>query len=161
MSEARLLNIGDVERYETKLHQCAHNGRPFTASWGEIKSFLLTIRSLLDWQSDAQEREAAVCPEDVSFDEYIRVLERRLAESPVPAATVAPQQSDWLLDCPMCNAPKSFAIDSNDDAVGFCLAERRNWRIIDTTCSTDGCFQPKATFGDLCMGCLAKAVDSQ
>lgn len=78
-----------------------------------------------------------------------------------PASTVAPQQSDWLLDCPMCNAPRSFAIDSSDDAVGFCLAELRNWRIIDTTCSTDGCFQPKATFGDLCMVCLAKAVDAQ
>jgi hypothetical protein len=36
------------------------------------------IERLRKWHVDVEEREAAVCPEDVGFDEYIRVLDRKL-----------------------------------------------------------------------------------
>lgn len=39
------------------------------------------LERLKKWQDDVVEREAAVCPEDVPFDEYIRHLERKLKES--------------------------------------------------------------------------------
>jgi chromosome segregation ATPase len=35
---------------------------------------------LRKFESDVEEREAAVCPEDVGFDEYIRVLDKKLSE---------------------------------------------------------------------------------
>lgn len=36
------------------------------------------LERLRKWQADIEEREAAVCPEDVPFDEYIRYLESKL-----------------------------------------------------------------------------------
>lgn len=37
-----------------------------------------TKEELEQWQADVQEREAAICPEDVPFDEYIRALKAAL-----------------------------------------------------------------------------------
>ena len=80
MAEVKTLNEADLLAVEAKRKECVKRGRPYATSWGEIGSFVLTIRELWKWQRDVQEREAAVCPEDVPFDEYIRVLERKLQE---------------------------------------------------------------------------------
>jgi hypothetical protein len=37
------------------------------------------IERMTRWQTDVENREAACCPEDVGFDEYIRSLEQKLA----------------------------------------------------------------------------------
>lgn len=39
------------------------------------------LAELKRWQMDVEEREAAVCPEDVGFDEYIRRLEANLKQA--------------------------------------------------------------------------------
>jgi hypothetical protein len=48
------------------------------------------IERLRKWQGDVEEREAAVCPEDVAFDEYIRALRTAL----LPLASVHVEGSD-------------------------------------------------------------------
>jgi hypothetical protein len=66
-----------------------------------------------------------------------------------------------LLDCPMCNAPKSFMIDLVDPAVGYCAEEDKRWRVTSTKCATEKCFKPKAPFGDHCMACLENRVNAE
>jgi hypothetical protein len=50
--------------------------------WDEVEALLLQraqeIAELKAEARDYEEREAAVCPEDVGFDEYIRVLTKQL-----------------------------------------------------------------------------------
>jgi hypothetical protein len=41
-----------------------------------VTELIRQLTVLKEWQRDVQEREAAVCPEDVGFDEYIGMLER-------------------------------------------------------------------------------------
>lgn len=51
----------------------------------ELRAMLADARFALKqaegWISDVTEREAAVCPEDVGFDEYVRSLQKQLAEA--------------------------------------------------------------------------------
>lgn len=65
-----------------------------------------------------------------------------------------------LLDCAMCGAQKAFVINPLDGAVGYCMKEQKAWRVTDNKCATAGCWNPKATFGDHCMDCLAQRVDA-
>lgn len=74
-----------VTDMQARLNNCAQTGRPYRATWHEIKSLITTVTTLQarlaeahDFNNDVVEREAAVCPEDVSFDEYIRALEKKL-----------------------------------------------------------------------------------
>lgn len=67
--------------------------------------------------------------------------------------------STELLDCAMCDAPKCFVISPLDPAVGYCFKEQKAWRVNSLTCATAGCLQPKAAFGDHCMGCLKDRVN--
>lgn len=41
----------------------------------------LKLFAMKQWQLDVEEREAAVCPEDVGFDEHIKFLQRELVEA--------------------------------------------------------------------------------
>jgi len=47
----------------------------------ENKQLLFDLRQANSWIGDVEEREAAVCPEDVGFDEYIQSLQRQLSEA--------------------------------------------------------------------------------
>ncbi len=49
---------------------------------GEVERLQTELKDAENWIGDVEEREAAVCPEDVPFDEYIRVLEKKLEEQP-------------------------------------------------------------------------------
>jgi hypothetical protein len=44
-----------------------------------IKVFIKEIHQLYEKLNAWEEKEAACCPEDFGFDEYIRMLEKRLA----------------------------------------------------------------------------------
>lgn len=74
--------------------------------------------------------------------------------------SAAATENGELLDCAMCNAPKSFVISPLDSAVGYCFKEQKAWRVTSTTCATKGCLRPKATFGDYCMSCLEDRVNA-
>jgi len=52
---------------------------PLAQSQAEVARLNREVERLKTWQGEIEEREAAVCPEDVGFDEYIRCLEKRLA----------------------------------------------------------------------------------
>lgn len=76
-----------VAAMQAQLDECARSGRAYRVKWREVKLIITIIKTLQerlaqanDFNNDVVEREAAVCPEDVGFDEYIRVLERKLRE---------------------------------------------------------------------------------
>jgi hypothetical protein len=67
-----------------KLKLCDAHGLYATGSdYDELRALAAQLqRRLADakaWQMSVEEREAAVCPEDVPFDEYIRSLQSALA----------------------------------------------------------------------------------
>lgn len=71
--------------------------QPFRLKWHEVKSLIATITTLQgrlaeanDFNNDVVEREAACCPEDVPFDEWIAVLRKAL----LPLASVRVEGSD-------------------------------------------------------------------
>jgi hypothetical protein len=70
-----------VADMQSRLDKCAQRGRAYHLKWHEAKSIIAIIQTLQrrladanDFSNDIVEREAAICPEDVGFDEYIRVL---------------------------------------------------------------------------------------
>lgn len=76
-----------VSEMQARLDACAQTGQPYRVKWQDIKSIIEVIRTLQErlaqakaWQMDVEEREAAVCPEDVPFDEYIRRLQKHSAD---------------------------------------------------------------------------------
>lgn len=84
---AEILTDEQLADMRTRLSSCSASGRPFTVKWREVKLILATILTLQEqlkqakaWQMDVEEREAAVWPEDVPFDEYIRHLQKHNAD---------------------------------------------------------------------------------
>lgn len=74
-----------VADMQLRLDACAQAGQTYSVKWRDVKSIIATIQTLQvrladakKWQMDVEEREAAVCPEDVPFDEYIHALESAL-----------------------------------------------------------------------------------
>jgi hypothetical protein len=61
-----------------------------SALLAEVERQAGEIERLKKWRGDVQEREAAVCPEDVPFDEYIRALRTAL----LPLTSVHIEGSD-------------------------------------------------------------------
>ena len=59
---------------------------------------------VLDWEN----REAAICPEDVGFEELLHVLQSKLAALTKPVSAVEFKQfahpDDWGVDCTYINA---------------------------------------------------------
>lgn len=51
----------------------------------QIEELGFWLKQAKDWNLDIEEREAAVCPEDVPFDEYIKVLEKRVVAAAASA----------------------------------------------------------------------------
>lgn len=49
-------------------------------------------------------------------------------DATLPASDTADNEGEHL-DCPMCGAQKSFTINPQDEAVGYCSVERQSWRI--------------------------------
>jgi hypothetical protein len=45
----------------------------------EVERLRFDLHQAEGWIADVEEREAAVCPEDIGFDEYIRTLQKQLA----------------------------------------------------------------------------------
>ena len=60
----------------------AYDGRHVSEHVAEVVAHVAAMQAELGaakrWQLDVEEREAAVCPEDVGFDEYIRSLHGRV-----------------------------------------------------------------------------------
>lgn len=76
-----------VTGMQERLHTCVQNGQAYRVKWHDVKEIIATIQILQErlaqaneFNDDVVEREAAVCPEDVGFDEYIRSLQSRLSE---------------------------------------------------------------------------------
>jgi len=81
VKENPLLTDRDLADFQTRLDECAAQGKRFPIKWRELKALLQTIHALKKQLSDIEEREAACCPEDVPFDEYIWALKKRMAEA--------------------------------------------------------------------------------
>lgn len=76
-----------VEDMRAQLDTCVPKGQAYRVKWHDVKEIIAVITTLQqrlteanDFNNDVVEREAAVCPEDVGFDEYIRTLQSRLAQ---------------------------------------------------------------------------------
>lgn len=111
------------------------------ANWLEaIEKWKAKIREENDGECDEPQGVQLICDEDELEDK---------------------NQSGKGLECAMCGATNAFVISPLDPAVGYCFKEQQAWRITSTTCATKGCLQPKATFGDYCMGCLEDRVNGQ
>lgn len=70
-----------VTDMQAQLSRCSSTGMAYRVKWHDVKEIIATIQTLQErlaeakkWQMSVEEREAAVCPEDVGFDEYIRTL---------------------------------------------------------------------------------------
>jgi hypothetical protein len=46
----------------------------------EIADLKFWLKQAKDWNTDVEEREAACCPEDWAFDEYIKVLKKQVED---------------------------------------------------------------------------------
>jgi hypothetical protein len=57
---------------------------------GEVGQLKFDLHQARTWIAGVEEREAAVCPEDIGFDEYIRTLQKQLA---VVRADAEPESS--------------------------------------------------------------------
>lgn len=76
-----------VADLQTRLDTCSQAGQAYRLKWHEVKVVIEAMRILQqrlaeanDFNNDVVEREAAVCPEDVGFDEYIRALQSQLEQ---------------------------------------------------------------------------------
>lgn len=99
-----------VADMRARLDKCAQAGQAYRLKWHEVKLIIATIQTLQerltaanDFNNDVVEREAAVCPEDVGFDEYIRSLETKLATAREKAigecaAAVRAMAEDYVLN---------------------------------------------------------------
>lgn len=86
-----------VAEMQTQLDACAQKGHAYRMRWRDVKAIIKIITTLQErlaqannFNNDIVEREAAVCPEDVGFDEFIRSLQSRLSE--------VEKERDTLLD---------------------------------------------------------------
>ena len=73
-------HVADTPKYDDRpddMDFIAHARTDVPALCATVRVLRAENEQLLKWQADIQEREAAVCPEDVGFDEYIRTLEHR------------------------------------------------------------------------------------
>jgi hypothetical protein len=89
-----------VADMQSRLNSCSQSGTAYRVKWHEVKEIIATIQTLQDrlaeagaFNNDVVEREAAACPEDVGFDEYIRALEREL-----PAKDAEIERLKWERD---------------------------------------------------------------
>lgn len=74
LPEVGNLNVLQIVRKMAELHESN------TALRGQLAVVQFDLRQANGWIEDVREREAAVCPEDVGFDEYIRTLQSQLAQ---------------------------------------------------------------------------------
>lgn len=88
----RVTKIDDEGEYECERIA----GKPMVAkSYAQIRAELAQAREQL---RDHEEREAACCPEDVGFEEYISVLERRLSKPWMPMESAPIDGTRILVD---------------------------------------------------------------
>lgn len=117
------LSDGQLRDFQARLDRCAEEGKRFPIKRHEVKAFLSTVNALKErlrlakeWQMNAEEREAAVCPEDVGFDEHIHSLEKRLADLAPVAQPPSPQSEEIAKEIVrrVCNATLELAYLRHD-----------------------------------------------
>ena len=80
----------------------------------ELDQAKFDLRQAEGWIDDVTEREAAVCPEDVGFDEYVKSLRTELVEAQTWIKGLETQESGTT-QCPLCG--KSFPHNHDDEAL--------------------------------------------
>lgn len=82
----------EQKRSADEMYKALENCRTRTESFGrQLGKREKEIERLKQWQMDVEEREASVCPEDVGFEDFIGVLNKRIDQY-ISQLTAAEQQ---------------------------------------------------------------------